>query len=103
MIVQIKYFHENTQEDYEKYNKLWRDNIERIAILHTNLSIREQMRHIREDIDENKDILGIRFPRMNEITKNNIISSIILGNGITIDGNKLWLPKEIWVYCVMIK
>ena len=100
MIVQIKYFHEKTQQDYENYDKIWRDNIERIAFLHTNLSSRDQIKSLRNNIDENKDILGIRFPLMNEITKNKIINNIIIGDGFTYDGNKKWFPKEVWIYGV---
>ena len=49
-------------------------------------------------MDNNKDILAVRFPTKNEIQCNKIINNILLGNGIAYETNKMWYPKEVWVY-----
>ena len=46
----------------------------------------------------NKDILAIRFPINSIIKKNKIINDIMLGKGVVCDDNKIWYPKEVWVY-----
>jgi hypothetical protein len=97
MMVIVKYFNEKTDQDYETYNKLWEEHKERFVFLHTNVTPKQQMNSIINDLDDNKDILAVRFPRMNTINKNKIINNILLGKGIEYD-NKKWYPKEIWVY-----
>ena len=99
----VKYFHEKTDQDYETYNKLWDENKERFIFLHTNLSTKQQMNSIISDLDldDNKDILAIRFPLIKAISSNTIINDILLGNGIRHKNNKIWYPKEIWIYSPM--
>jgi hypothetical protein len=94
----VKYFHEKTDQDYETYNKLWDENKERFIFLHTNLSTKQQINNIINNLDDNKDILAIRFPQINAISSNKIINGILLGNGIRHKNNKIWYPKEIWIY-----
>ncbi len=98
MIVILKYFYEKTDTNYDEYNKLWDENIERMVFLHHNLPLSKQMSSIIKDITANKDILAIRFPSHRTIKQNKIIDNIISGNGIIYDDNKLWFPKEVWIY-----
>ena len=98
MIVNLKYFYEKTDANYEEYNKLWDENIERLIFLHTNLSLSKQISSIIDDISVNKDILAIRFPTNSILKKNTIINNIMLGNGFIYDDNKIWYPKEVWIY-----
>ena len=97
MLVTVKYFNEKSEQDYETYIKLWEEHNQRIVFLDTKLTHHQQKRFIINDLDDNKDILAIRFPRMNEINKNKIINDILLGNGFHYD-NKNWCPNEIWIY-----
>ena len=98
MIVNFKYFHEKTDADFEEYNKLWDKNKERFIFLQTDLSLSQQMSNINNSMDNTKDILAVRFPTKNEIQRNTIINNILLGNGIAYETNKIWYPKEVWVY-----
>jgi hypothetical protein len=98
MIVNFKFFHEKTDADFEEYNKMWDDNKERCIFLHINLSLFQQMIHINNSMDDTKDILAVRFPTKNVIQSNKIINDILLGNGIVYENNKIWYPKEVWVY-----
>jgi Zn-finger domain-containing protein len=98
MIVTLKYFHEKTDADFSEYNKLWDENKERFIFIQSNLSLSKQMSYINDSMDNTKDILAIRFPTMNEIQHNKIINNILLGNGIVYENNKIWYPKEVWVY-----
>lgn len=100
MIIEVKYFYEKTDEDYETYNKLWDENIERMIFLQTHLSYNKQIHDIINQLNNNnnKDILSIRFPLINEIKNNKIIDNILLGNGFIYISNKVWYPKEIWIY-----
>ena len=98
MIVTITYFHEKTDADYENYNKQWDENRERFIFLHLNLSLNQQKRHIYTDMDNHKDILAIRFPSIYELQHNKIIKDIVIGKGIMYDTNKIWYPKEVWIY-----
>ena len=97
MIVNLKFFYEKSNTDYEKYNKLWKDNINNINFLHTNLPLKKQLISIIADIDNNKNILGVRFPTIN-ILNNKIINNILLGKGVTYNKTQIWYPKEIWIY-----
>ncbi len=97
-MIEVKYFHEKTLQDYEIYKKLWDENNERFIFLHINLSFHQQMDNIISELHDNKDILAIRFPLANEINKNKIINDILLGNGFRYETNKVWYPKEIWIY-----
>jgi hypothetical protein len=96
MIVDLKYFYENSDSDFEEYDKLWDANRNRMIFFQQNLSSKQQGETIVYNIDESKDILSIRFPNKN-IFKNKIIKNIILGKGF-IHGDKIWYPKEVWVY-----
>jgi hypothetical protein len=98
MIVNFKYFYEKTDTNYEEYNKLWDKNKERIIFLHTNYPLSKQVSSIINDITINKDILAVRFPPDNFIKNNTVINSIMLGKGFVYDTNKIWYPKEVWIY-----
>ena len=98
MIVILKYFYENTDTTYDEYNKLWDENIEKMIFLHHNLPLSKQMSSIIHDITDNKDILAIRFPTDRTIKQNKIINNIISGKGFVYDDNKIWFPKEVWIY-----
>ena len=98
MIVNFKIFHEKTDADYEEYNKLWDENKERFIFLQIGLKISHQMRSINNEIDNNKDILAVRFPTNSDIYKNKIINNILLGKGVMYDNNKIWYPREVWIY-----
>ncbi len=98
MIVNFKYFHEKTDADFEEYNKLWYENKERFIFLQTDFPLSKQMSIINDSMDNTKDILAVRFPSKNEIQRNIIISNILLGNGIAYETNKIWYPKEVWLY-----
>jgi hypothetical protein len=98
MIVNFKFFHEKTDADFEEYNKMWDENKERFIFLQSHLSLSQQMSIINNDMDNTKDILAVRFPSKNEIQRNKIINNILLGNGFVCKNNKIWYPKEVWVY-----
>ena len=98
MIVIVKYFYENTDTDYHEYSKLWDENIERIVFLNHDLSLSKQMSSVINDITDNKDILAIRFPTYITIHQNKIINNIISGKGLIYADNKIWFPKEVWIY-----
>lgn len=99
MIVNVKFFHEKTDDDYIAYNKIWDENKERFIFLQHHLPLSDQMSIIKNDIMDNyKDILAIRFPSNTDIQNNKIMNTILLGKGITYDNNKIWYPTEIWIY-----
>ncbi len=101
MIVTFKYFYEETKKNYDEYNQLWDKNIERIIFLHTNLPLSKQMNIIINNITDNKDILAFRFPTNKTIKENKIINNIISGKGIIYADNKIWYPKEVWIYNII--
>jgi hypothetical protein len=98
MIVILKYFYENNDTNYDEYNKLWNENIERMVFLHHNLPLSKQMTSIIREITDNKDILAIRFPTYIIIKQNKIMNNIMSGKGFIYDDNKTWFPKEVWIY-----
>ena len=98
MIVKLLFFHEKTDTDFAEYNKMWDENKKRLIFLQIDLSLSQQMSIINDSIDNTKDILVVRFPTMNEFQHNIIINSVLLGNGIVYENNKIWYPKEVWVY-----
>lgn len=98
MIVNFKYFYENSDTNYNEYKKLWGENIERIIFLHHDLPLSKQTSSIINDITDNKDILAIRFCSYRTITHNIIINNIMLGRGFIYANNKIWYPKEVWIY-----
>ncbi len=53
------------------------------------------MSNINNSMDNTKDILAVRFP-----TENEIINNILFGNGVMYENNKIWYPKEVWVYSI---
>jgi hypothetical protein len=98
MIVNFKYFYEKTDKNYDEYKKLWGANIERMIFLHHELPLSKQTSSIIKDITDNKDILAIRFCSYRTITHNIIINNIMLGRGFVYANNKIWYPKEVWIY-----
>ena len=98
MIVNIKYFYEKSDNDYEKYNKLWSENEYRIIYLHTNLPLSKQISNIVNELNFHKDILAVRFPSDIFIRNNTIISNVILGKGFACENGTIWYPKEVWIY-----
>ena len=98
MIVNFKFFHEKTDADYIEYNKLWDENKERFIFLQPHLPLSQQMSIIKDDMDNNKDILAIRFPSNNDIQYNKIINNMLFGKGIMYENNKIWYPTEVWIY-----
>ena len=100
MIVNFKFFHEKTDADFEEYNKMWDENKERFIFLQTDISLSQQMSIINDIMDmyNTRDILAVRFPTKNEFQRNKIINNVLLGNGIVYEKNKIWYPKEVWVY-----
>ena len=98
MIVNFKFFHEKTDADYIEYNKLWDENKERFIFLQPYLPLSQQMSIIKDDMDNNKDILAIRFPSNNDIQHNKIINNMLFGKGIMYENNKIWYPTEVWIY-----
>jgi hypothetical protein len=69
MIVDLKYFYENSDSDFEEYDKLWDANRNRMIFFQQNLSSKQQGETIVYNIDESKDILSIRFPNKNIFKK----------------------------------
>ena len=100
MIVAFRFFHEKTDADFEEYSKTWDENKKRFVFLQTDLSLSQQMSNINNSMDNTKDILAVRFPTENEIHCNKIINNILLGNGVVYENNKIWYPKEVWVYSI---
>ena len=100
MITIFKYFHEKTDNDFNNYTNLWKEHLSRFIFLYLNLPLYKQLKSIKEDILHYplKDILVIRFPCNKELIKNKIINSIMLGKGINYENNKIWFPKEVWIY-----
>jgi hypothetical protein len=99
MLVNFKIFHEITDADFENYNKLWDQNKERFIFLPTNLPLSEQIDYINIFMDSSKDILAVRFVKINELQLNKIMNDIFRGNGFLCKNNKIWYPKEVWIYC----
>ena len=98
MIVNFKYFYENPDTNYDEYKKLWNENIKRMIFLHHDLPLSKQTSSIINEITDNKDILAIQFCSYRTITHNIIINNIMLGRGFIYADNKIWYPKEVWIY-----
>lgn len=99
MILNIKFFYEKNNSEHDEYTKLWNDNKERIITLDINyLLLSEQIKTITNNISDNKDILAIKYPIIGAVKRNKIINNLMLGKGFTYDINKIWYPKEIWIY-----
>jgi hypothetical protein len=101
MLIHFKYFQEKSQEDLEKYDKLWNDNRDKLIFFQHGLPPSNQLKHIFNSLDNNKEILSVRFITMSKLKRNKIINNLILGKGIEYN-KKVWCPKEVWVYCPMI-
>jgi hypothetical protein len=97
MIVNFKFFYEKTGTNYDEYNKLWDKNIDKMIFLHDNLPLSKQTSSIINEITDNKDILAVRFCSYRTITHNIILNNIMLGRGFIYD-DKIWYPKEVWIY-----
>jgi hypothetical protein len=98
MIVNFKFFYEKTDTNYDEYKKLWLENIDRMIFLHHTLPSSKQASSIISDITDNKDILAIQLCSYRTITHNIIINNIMLGRGFIYSNNKIWYPKEVWIY-----
>ena len=98
MIVDVKYFYENTDADYSDYDSLWSDNRERMIFLHDNVQLRYQKSNIADFVAEGKDILAIRRPSYKYMKRSKIVNDIISGKGFTYSGDNTWYPKEVWIY-----
>jgi hypothetical protein len=98
MIVNFKYFYEKTDTNFDEYKKIWGENIDRMIVLQDNLPLSKQTSSIIKDMTDNKDILAIRFCSYRTITHNIIINNIMLGRGFVYANNKIWYPKEVWLY-----
>ena len=94
----VKYFYENTDTNYHEYNKLWDESRERMIFLPHNLPLSKQTSSIINDITDNKDILAVLFGSHRTITHNIIINNIMLGRGFIYADNKIWYPREVWIY-----
>jgi len=98
MIVNFKFFFDKTDTNYDEYKKLFSENIDRIIFLHHELPLSKQTSSIIKEITDVKDILTIHFCSYRTITHNIIINNIMLGRGFIYDDNKIWYPKEVWIY-----
>ena len=98
MLVLVKYFYEKTDNDYLEYNNLYDLNFKRIVFFSHNLEVKYHKTNIESQIDEDKDILSVRFISDINLKNNKIITNILLGNGFVYDNNKIWYPKEVWIY-----
>jgi hypothetical protein len=97
MIVNFKFFYEKTDINYDEYTKLWSKNIDRMIFLQHDLPLSKQTSSIINDITDNKDILAIRFCSYRTITHNIIVNNVMLGRGF-VYADKIWYPKEVWIY-----
>ncbi len=98
MIVNFKYFYEKSDINYIEYTTLWTENYDRMIFLNKNLSQKQQLLYIINNITNSTDILAIRFPSNKFIKQNKIIKNIMLGKGVIYADNKIWYPKEVWIY-----
>ena len=96
MIVNFKYFYEKPGTN--EYNKIWGENKERMIFLHDNLPLSKQTTSIIKEMTANKEILAVHSCSYRTITHNIIINNIMLGRGFIYDDNKIWYPKEVWIY-----
>lgn len=98
MIVNFKFFHEKTIHEQEEYNKLWSENKNKMIILNIDTLFQiEQIKYIKDEMTNNKEILVIHYPLCSILKRNKIINDIMLGNGVCFDNNKIWFPKEVWI------
>ena len=100
MAVCIKIFNVLSREDYDTYNMLWEDAFGRMIFLHDKVSTNQQINHIANYLTDSMDILAVRFPLMDDLFSNSIIKDISVGKGVMYKTDKVWYPKEIWIYWV---
>lgn len=117
-MVIVKYFYEQTDSDYEDYDKQWDENKHRFNFLDISRLGPEGIAPItinktpgfddpnrfgfiylgNDDDISSRDILAIRFPHKQDKKRcDHLLDNIIKGHGIVIGGNT-WLPKEVWIY-----
>ena len=101
MAVCIKIFNVLSREDYDTYNMLWEDAFGRMIFLHDKVSTNQQINHIANYLTDSMDILAVKFPLMDDLFSNSIIKDISVGKGVMYKTDKVWYPKEIWIYCPM--
>lgn len=104
-MVIITYFYEQSDTDYEDYDKKWEENKRRFNFLDISHMVHKEPNDFgfiysgnQGDDISSRDVLAIRFPHKQDKKRcDQIIENIIKGKGITIGGN-IWYPKEVWVY-----
>jgi hypothetical protein len=69
-----------------------------MIFLQHDLPLSKQTSSIIKDINDNKDILALRFSSYRTVTHNIIVNNIMLGRGFSYADNKIWYPKEVWIY-----
>lgn len=99
MIVTVKVFSENSNEDFARYNELWDQHRNNMVFFQCGFGLRkkDQIESLIAQIEENKHIISIRFKSWNTLGKNNILKEILQGRGFHY-GETHWYPTEIWMY-----
>jgi hypothetical protein len=100
MCINIKYFYQEAEEDYEAHYKILQENASRLVFLNLSLPSAERYKCMSRDIrkHKNKDILYVRFPNLKLLLRMRMLKNILSGKGIELY-NGVWLPTEIWIYC----
>lgn len=97
MIVEVTYFYERIDEDYEEYNKLWDENIHDIIIFQNHVPPHLQRNGLIQQILFGKTIFSVRFPTTQDLENNKIIKNIMTGRGFKYQ-NTTWFPSKVWIY-----
>lgn len=103
-VVDFKYFIKHNDSDFEEYEQLWELNKHRMILLDTDLNYTQQYKKIHNEIKQSsKDIIAIRNPTELVLNRNKILKQIKEGRGFNnfdkdFTENKIWLPKEVWIY-----
>lgn len=112
-MVIVKFFYERSDEEYRVNNLLWDENRSRMIPYKSYKKLaagnkKRELRylsHFKELIAYNIEespikptIMAIRFQHSNIFTDDEIVSSILRGNGIPYGCGDVWLPEEIWIY-----
>jgi len=94
----IKYFIENNNDDFIKYNELWSKS--KIIFLNPEIKSNKNILKLFKDIEKNPDckILGIVYPTYYYVNNSDLLKRLKKGDGINYTGNKVWYPEEIWIY-----
>ena len=98
MILTVRYFFERSDADYEDYKKPWEENQYRMVFFQHVLGSSNQSKICSQHITDAKDILAVRFESHKRLKKNLILNDILQGNGFVVSENKIWYPKEVWIY-----